>query len=429
MVDDCFVKLIFVVQTIQAFLFDRARQECYGSPMSLHAPLFLGQTVPCDASLEQMLAACRDLLCDTGFPTVNRWQEQGGTVLGHFQVYVPEEIAHAAGMLPVKLGCTTGGSSQPGAHFGSYLCSVVKQVFSLADEGTLRPDLFVVPSICDAARNLPAIWSRNYNTPCRTLYLPQNLTGTAAESYLQQEYAGFAAVVSEVTGRALDTESLRRSIAVYNRNRSLLRELYALKSREPGKLAVDECYLLTAVGSLLLPEEHNRLLERVLPLLALRQSQQQDKIRVVLCGCFCEQPPLGMLEAIARSCHVVSDDLLIGLRWLTGDVALQCDPLAALAHAYCSSSSYSPVQHDAQRQGADLLVQQVKQHGAQAVVITAPKMCEPGLDELVPAVTALTAAGIPSCVCEFEQGMTSFELVELQVETFSENILYAGGQP
>ncbi|ACD96117.1 2-hydroxyacyl-CoA dehydratase [Trichlorobacter lovleyi] len=397
--------------------------------MDLRAPLFFGQSLPCDASLEEILDACRELLCDATFPTLRLWQEQGGRVLGHFQVYMPEEIADAAGMLAVKLGCTTGNGGAGGAHFGSYLCSVVKQVFNLVEGGDLSLDLLIVPSICDAARNLPAIWSRNFSTPCRTLYLPQNSTAPAAENYLRQEYAGLAAVVSEVTGRPLELEAVRRSIAVYNRHRRLLRELQALKSREPRKLALDEYYLLTAVGSLLPPGEHNRLLERVLPLLAMRQRQQQDKIRVVLCGCFCEQPPLGMLEAIARCCHVVSDDLLIGLRWLTGDVDVQGDPLAALAHAYCTGLSRSPVQHDPHRQTADLLLKQVKQQGAQAVIITAPKMCEPGLDELVPAVAALTGAGIPSCICEFEQGMNSFELVELQVETFSENILYAGELP
>ena len=408
------------------FLFDPAQQECYGSLMNLNDPLFWGHTLPLDAPLEQIFAACRVLLSDTSFPTVGLWRKRGGTVLGHFQVYFPAEIAHAAGMLPLKLGCTTGRAGQMDAHFGSYLCSVVKQVFSLVDEGCLELDLFVAPSICDAARNLPAIWSRNFSHPCRTLYLPQNNTSPYAEQYLQNEYAALAAAVADLTGRSLDVDALQRSIAVYNRNRCLLRKLYTLKSREPWKLSVDESYLLTVVGSLLLPEEHNRLLEWVLPQLAARRNNQMDKIRVVLSGCFCEQPPLAMLEAIARSCHVVADDLLVGMRWLIDDVGLHGDPVAALAHAYCCGSSYSPVQHDPGRQSADLLVYQVQQQGAQAVVITAPKMCEPGLDELVPAIAALTQAGIPSCVCEFEQGMASFELVELQVETFAENILYAG---
>ena len=53
--------------------------------------------------LDGMLTACQDLLEDTDFPTVRRWREAGGKVAGHFQVYFPEEIAHAAGLLPFKV--------------------------------------------------------------------------------------------------------------------------------------------------------------------------------------------------------------------------------------------------------------------------------------------------------------------------------------
>jgi len=49
--------------------------------------------------LDEALAACRDLLEDPDFPTVHAWKESGGRVLGHFQVYFPEELAHAAGEL------------------------------------------------------------------------------------------------------------------------------------------------------------------------------------------------------------------------------------------------------------------------------------------------------------------------------------------
>ena len=53
--------------------------------------------------LDGMLEACLELLEDTRFPTVERWRAAGGRVVGHFQVYFPEEIAHAAGLLPFKL--------------------------------------------------------------------------------------------------------------------------------------------------------------------------------------------------------------------------------------------------------------------------------------------------------------------------------------
>ena len=51
-----------------------------------------------ERTLEDVLLHCRDLVEDPTFPTVARFRETGGKVLGHFQVYFPEEIAHAAGL-------------------------------------------------------------------------------------------------------------------------------------------------------------------------------------------------------------------------------------------------------------------------------------------------------------------------------------------
>jgi len=388
------------------------------------SPLFFGRTLSPGATIEQILRSCRSLLRDPAFPTIRLWRERGGRVLGHFQGYFPAEIAHAAGVLPLKLGCSGGVADREDAHFGSYICSIVKDSFAHAGSG-MELDMFVTPSICDAARNLAVVWSRNFGYPCRTLYLPQNGSGPETANYLLGEYTALAAALAQLTGHTPDARSLRRSIALYNRNRALLRRLDGLKSTTPWKVSIADCYLLTAVGSLIPPEEHNRLLETALPLLAARETPASDRIRVVLTGCFCEQPPMAMLDVIARSCHVVADDLLLGLRWLTGDVAPGGNPLAALARAYLEQSSYSPVQHDSGRSGPELLVATVRRHDARAAIITAPKMCEPGLEELVPLAAALEEARIPCCVCEFQHAMASFDMLELQLETFAENIRYA----
>ncbi|HKK07884.1 MAG TPA: 2-hydroxyacyl-CoA dehydratase family protein, partial [Gemmatimonadota bacterium] len=60
---------------------------------------------------------------DVDFPTVRRWKEAGGKVLGHFQVYFPEELAHAAGLLPVKVRGGSVERREADSHFGSYICS------------------------------------------------------------------------------------------------------------------------------------------------------------------------------------------------------------------------------------------------------------------------------------------------------------------
>jgi benzoyl-CoA reductase subunit C len=51
-------------------------------------------------------------------------------------------------------------------------------------------------------------------------------------------------------------------------------------------------------------------------------------------------------------------------------------------------------------------------------------MCEPGLDEQVAYSRALDEAGIPYFVSEFEERMSSFDHLQIQLETFVENILF-----
>jgi benzoyl-CoA reductase subunit C len=374
--------------------------------------------------LADILYACRELLEDMDFSTVQRWKQGGGKVLGHFQVYFPEEIAHAAGILPVKVRGAPLEARRGDSHFGSYLCSIMRTSLELGLTSKLPLDMFVTHPICDAARNLAGVWGRNFAYPAQILYLPQNANSAYAGQYLRDEYARLLRDVEAVAGRAVSTDDLRRSMAVYNENRSLLRQLYALKRETPWLLSVDECYVLVAVGGLIWREEHNALLQYVIPQLQSRKARRQDKPRVVFEGGFCEQPPLDLLRVVAQSCYVVDDDLLIGLRWILKDVALEGDPLLNLAEAYLQQSSYSPVQHDLRKPKEKMLLQSMRDARAEAAIIAAAKMCEPGLDEQVAYSKALDEANIPYFVSEFEEKMTGFDHIQIQLETFVENLLF-----
>lgn len=373
--------------------------------------------------LEEILYHCRELLDDVEFPTVRSWRERGGKVLGHFQVYFPEEIAHAGGVLPFKIRGAPVETRKAGSHFGSYLCSIVKTSIELGLSGDVELDMFVTHPICDAARNLAGIWGRNFPYTCRILYLPQNPNSSHSTSYLAHEYGRLQEEIEEVAGRKITDRALRNSISVFNQNRLLLRKLYHLKRDKPWLVSGDEAYTLTALAGLLAREEHNELLESVLPLFEDRETRVKDRIRVVFEGGFCEQPPLDLIRAICRSCYLVDDDLLIGLRWILEDVPAKGDPLVNLAEAYIEKSSYSPVQHDLRKPKEKMLLDRIRQSKAEAAIITAAKMCEPGLEEQVCYTHALEEAGIPYFVGEFEENMTGFDHFELQLETFVENLL------
>ena len=375
-------------------------------------------------SLDDILWLCQETVEDTEVTTVKRWREAGGKVLGHFQVYFPEEIAHAAGMLPVKMFGASVETRIADSRFGSYLCSILKTCLEQVLSGRIELDMFVTHPICDAARNLAPIWGRNFDYPCQILYLPQNPNSSYSVQYLKEEYERIQSIIEKVSGNKITDDALRNSIAIFNTNRALLRKLYDIKREKPWLITINEAYTLVAIGGMIPREEHNEILETVIPLIEKRTARKQDRIRVVFEGGFCEQPPLDMLRTVGRSCYVVDDDLLIGLRYLLEDVDVGNDPLNAMAEAYIHKSTYSPVQHDLRKPKEKMLRDRVKNAEAEAVIITAAKMCEPGLEEQVTYTQELEKDDTPYFVSEFEENMTSFDHLEIQLETFVENLMF-----
>jgi len=378
-----------------------------------------------DKSLDDALLECRDQVESPDFETVQRWRDAGGKVAGHFQVSFPEEIVHASGMLPFKV---RGAPTEPDladSHFGSYLCSILKTSLELALSDRVQFDMFVSHPICDAARNLAAIWGRNFDYPCQILYLPQNPNSAGSLDYLRHEYDRIRRVVEDVAGREISDDDLANSVAVFNENRRLMRELYDIKREQPWLIAAEDAYALVSLAGMIPREEHNELLTTLLPQIRERSTKQEDRIRVVFEGGFCEQPPFDLIRMLGRSCYVVDDDFHIGMRWITEDVDTDGDALRNLAEAYIESSSYSPVQHDDRKPKEKMLIARINEARADAAILAAAKMCEPGLEEQVTYTHALDDEGIAYFVSEFEENMTSFSQLEMQVETFVENLLFA----
>ncbi|MDK1019849.1 MAG: 2-hydroxyacyl-CoA dehydratase [Actinomycetota bacterium] len=378
-----------------------------------------------DKSLGDALVECRDMVESPEFATVQRWRDAGGKVVGHFQVYFPEEIVHAAGMLPFKVRGAPMEPNLADSHFGSYLCSILKTSLDLALSDQVQMELFVSLPICDAARNLAAIWGRNADYPSQILYLPQNPNSSGSVDYLEHEYDRIRRVIEEVAGVEITNADLSGSIVVFNENRRLMRDLYDIKRRTPWLIAAEDAYAMVALAGMIPREEHNELLRTLIPMIRERDAKQEDRIRVVFEGGFCEQPPFDLIRMLGRTCYVVDDDLLIGLRYLTQDVPTEGEPLRQLAESYIERSSYSPVQHDLRKPKEEMLIQRIRAADADAAILAAAKMCEPGLEEQVTYTHALDDEGIDYFVSEFEENMSSFDQLELQVETFVENLLFA----
>ncbi|MBI2370502.1 MAG: 2-hydroxyacyl-CoA dehydratase [Deltaproteobacteria bacterium] len=383
-------------------------------------------------AIEAILEQCRALVEDpSSFEAVDRWKaaHPGGRAVGCFPVYSPAELVHAAGMLPV--GVFGGGNEIEIAHadsrFQSFICSIIKSTLELGLTGRMKIlDGMLFQNICDPARNLASIFKRNFpDMFIEYLHLPQNLGSPRGIEYLAAEYRRVLRALEGWTGQPITDAALRASIGWYNRTRALVRALYQVRAEAPQLLSTVELYTLSRAGVLVGPEAHAQLLEGALATVWDRVVKPKDRLRVVLEGSFCEQPPLGLIEGIEEAgCYILDDDFLLGWRWFSQDVEVDGDPVAALARGYADRSVYSAVKHDLREPKAKHLLDKVRTLKADAVIILAPKFCEPALFDYPLYRKALEEAGILHLFLEFEEKMWIFDRARTEVETFVESMLF-----
>jgi benzoyl-CoA reductase subunit C len=353
----------------------------------------------------------------------------GGRAVALYPVWAPAEVVHAAGMLALPL-FGAGGSvelTHADARFQSFVCSIAKSTLELGFQGLVEGiDGFVFSNICDVARNLASIYQRNFpGAVVEYLHLPQNSTSPAVVGYLAGELRRLADRFADAFGLGVTETALAKSIDTYNALRRRVRALYARRIAEPAALSTAELYLALRAAALAPPEEAIPALDTLLDEIGRRQARRRDRIRVVVEGAFCEQPPVGLLEVLEDAgCYVVEDDLMLGWRWYTADVEGEGDPFERLASAYVNRAVPSSTRHEGRRHRAEGLIEKVRRARADAVIFLPAKFCEPALFDYVLMKQGLDRAGIPHLLVEFEEKMWTFERTRNEVETFVESLLF-----
>ncbi|MBI2679050.1 MAG: 2-hydroxyacyl-CoA dehydratase [Candidatus Koribacter versatilis] len=382
------------------------------------------------SDIERTFDRYRDLLEDLSFPEVRRWKEADPRrkAVGFFPVYAPVEIIHAAGMLPV--GLAGAGDrldiQHADARFGSFICSIIKTTLELGMTGHLEPfEGLLFSSICDSARNLAFVMKRNFPQKyIDFLHLPHNPSSPASVDFLAAEYRRLIGQLERIGGDYSE-EKLRAGIALFNRQRELVRELYAIRAAAPHLLRAWECYVAVRVGNVLPVEEHIALLEQVLAAAPRRDAKKRDSLRVVIEGSFCEQPPLEVIRLIEDAgCDIVEDDFTLAQRWFTEDVPAVGDPVHALAEAYVNRSVYSSVRHDFRKPRWLGLAEKIKASQADAVIFLMAKFCEPAYFDYVPFKQQVELMGLPHLALEYEEKLFTFERLRTEVETFVESLVF-----
>ncbi len=380
--------------------------------------------------IDDIVARCEAIFDDTQFTVAREWKEAepGRKVVGFMPTYVPREIIHAAGMLP--LGVLGGGDKleviHGDAYYQSYICRIPRSTVELGVSGRLDfVDGMLFPSICDVIRNLSGMWKLMFPDVWAHYFdVPQNYEDGVGGAYYATELRELKEGLEALVGREIGDDALRSSIALYNENARLTRAVYALRAKEPWKVPTSEIYLLMYAGMQIPVEEHNALLAEYLEEAAVTDRPMRDNCRVVVTGSFCEQPPLNLIKSIELSgCYIVDDDYMLVNRWLLEETPTDGDPIEALAQAFIHHSGETSAKYvpDARNKGA-FLVDAVRSNGAEGVIFAAPSFCDPALLDRPMLQHALKDVGIPYVAFKYAENSGQMQPIREQAGTFADSI-------
>ena len=372
-------------------------------------------------ALEQLMELRED-----PYARARGWKERtGGTVMGFFCGLAPEEIIHAAGALPVRITGENRAISRSGAHLQTYCCSLARTGLDMALEGDLEfMNGTVFVHTCDTMMRLSDIWRLNAGFETHAdVVLPVKLEGSLARDYARGELERFRAKMEEALGPIGD-DALSESIKLYNRNRRLLAELYALRAENPSVLSGDRALWLVSSSALMEKGEHNALLEEVIS--DLRASGAADEGKVRLFGIGSVMDEYGFLEMVEEvGGTMVDDDFCNGRRYFDTEVPEGGDPIEGVVERLWGRQG-CPCKHSPGRDRALELVDRATAAGAGGAVFWQFKFCEPHAFDYPYVKKALDGAGIPSIQLEIEQGSVSIEQMRTRLEALVETIKGAG---
>ncbi|MDH3215916.1 MAG: benzoyl-CoA reductase subunit C [Candidatus Krumholzibacteria bacterium] len=378
--------------------------------------------------VSEIVARCEELYSDLHLSYVKEWKRRNKRkAIGYMPIYVPRQIIHAAGMLPV--GIMGAGDTleiiRGDAYYQSYICHIPRSTIELGLTGRLDClDGLLFPAICDVIRNLSGMWQLMFaDKYVKYMDFPQNFNESIGGEFYARELEQLREDLVKMGNKPVGVDELNESIIRYNANAKAIKDLYALRSDAPHRVPTYELYLLMRASNILEVSEHTSLVEEYLSAVGKEDRQELDNIRVIVTGVFCEQPPLGLIRALEHSgCYIVDDDWVLGARFIDRDIEVGDDPIRALATGYIKHGVATSSRYIDQEEKGRHLLDRVEELSAEGVIFASPSFCDPALLERPMLQAALSKSNIPYTSFKFGENSGQYQVIKEQTGTFSDSI-------
>jgi len=350
------------------------------------------------------------------------YKNSGRKIFGWLCTYVPEEIIHAAGILPIRI---SGYSHETDLDDGTaYLyvnnCSFSRSCLQLGLKGEYDfLDGVVGGSTCDGARRLFDLWRNYIGTPFHhVLTIPRKYTERAHSLY-HYEVEEFTRHLEEFLGTEIPDEALLESIKLYNETRQLLERLYDLRKRDnPPVTGAETMEVLNA--SYRMPKEiFNEWLRNLLEEIEASGNAYEYRARLMLVGSVLTNAEF--IKSIEdQGGIVVTDELCTSTRYWTDQVVLDDSrsPRESVARRYLNNFPCARMYPSDER--FDRIMAFARDYKVDGVISQIVRYCVPYSHDLPLLTKKLKGMNIPVLALDVEYGTSGSGQIATRVQAFLE---------
>ena len=350
-------------------------------------------------------------------------RETGKDAFGCFPLYTPEEIIYAAGFVPIGMWGGPTELKRADRYLQSFCCSIMRSNIEYGMKGTY--DMLrgvVTPTFCDTLKCICENWKVAVpHIPVVPVVYPQNRNIDAGRVYTVTELQRVRNEIANIAGRDITDEDIEDAWGLYEEYRKTMREFTEVAASHPDIIGASTRHLVIKAGYFMDKRIYMENLKEVIKYVKAEESGRFTGRRFVATGLLAE--PVEILSIFDENDVVfAADDLAQESRQFRTPGRTEGSVWEKMAWRIADQRGDTFL-YEQQKSRGQMLIDMVKEKGADAVVVFMMKFCDPEEFDYPIYKEELEAAGIPVLYLETDQQMDSFEQIRTRIQSFTEMLL------
>lgn len=347
--------------------------------------------------------------------------KQGKKVIGVLPVYTPEEIVHAAGMVPMGLWGGQVEIDKAKQYYPAFACSIMQSIAEFGLKGSYKGlSGVIIPCMCDTLICMTQNWKSGIKEiPMIPFVHPQNRKIEGGVTYLITEYDHVKAELEKICGGEIAEEAMLKSIDVYNENRKVMQEFVELVPKYLNTITPTVRNVIIKARHFMLKEDHTAMMKELIELLKAMPEEKFEGKKVLVTGIILDNKDI--LEVLEENNVAVAYDNVAqeSRQFMTLVPERGNSAIERLARQWSDVEGCTLAYNPEKKRGS-MIVDDVKRLGLDGIIYALMKFCDPEEYDYPVVKADFDEADIPSLYIEVEQESSNAEQIRTRVQTFVE---------